>query len=122
LHDCDITATDRSAARRARQGVDPTLASAASVSAQEWGAPPRLVLRCRAGGFTHDQLDLDFGGGANRHVLQPGLTTMHVPTEQMWRAVADRLIAALEHMPVRAATEVEVELVVRESTGPAPQH
>lgn len=54
-----------------------------------------------------------------RHI-QPGLTTMHVPTEQMWHAVADRLIAALEHLPIRAATEVEVELVVRESTGPAP--
>jgi LacI family transcriptional regulator len=55
-----------------------------------------------------------------RHI-QPALTTIHVPTAQMWRTVADRLIAALEQLPVQAATEVEVELVVRESTGPAPR-
>ena len=48
------------------------------------------------------------------------LTTLHVPTQQMWHTVADRLIAALEQLPVQAATEVEVELVVRESTGPVP--
>jgi LacI family transcriptional regulator len=55
-----------------------------------------------------------------RHI-QPALTTLHVPTQQMWHTVADRLIAALEQLPVQAATEVEVELVVRESTGPAPR-
>jgi LacI family transcriptional regulator len=55
-----------------------------------------------------------------RHI-QPALTTLHVPTQQMWHAVADRLIAALEQRPVPAATEVEVELVVRESTGPVPR-
>ena len=55
-----------------------------------------------------------------RH-LQPALTTVHVPTEQMWNAAADRLIAALARLPVPAATEVEVELLVRESTGPAPR-
>ena len=54
-----------------------------------------------------------------RHV-SPALTTLHVPTQQLWHAVADRVIAALEQAPVPAATEVEVELVVRESTGPAP--
>ena len=55
-----------------------------------------------------------------RHV-QPALTTVHVPTEQMWYAAADRLIEALAQMPLRAATEVEVELVVRDSTGPPPR-
>lgn len=55
-----------------------------------------------------------------RHI-HPALTTLHVPTEQMWQSVADRLIAALAQLPVQAATEVEVELVVRESTGPAPR-
>jgi LacI family transcriptional regulator len=55
-----------------------------------------------------------------RHI-QPALTTLHVPTQRMWHAVADRLIAALELLPVPAATEVEVELVVRGSTGPARQ-
>jgi LacI family transcriptional regulator len=56
----------------------------------------------------------------SRHI-QPTLTTLHVPTQEMWQTVADRLIAAIEKRPVPASTEVEVELVVRESTGPAPR-
>lgn len=55
-----------------------------------------------------------------RHV-QPALTTLHVPTQLLWHTVADRVIGALEQTPVQAATEVEVELVVRESTGAAPR-
>jgi len=55
-----------------------------------------------------------------RHI-HPALTTLHVPTERMWATAADRLIAALGQQPVQAATEVEVELLVRESTGPAPR-
>ena len=56
----------------------------------------------------------------SRH-MRPGLTTLHVPSESMWATVADRLIAALEQKPVPLATEVDVELLVRESTGPAPR-
>ncbi len=55
-----------------------------------------------------------------RH-MQPALTTVHVPTEQMWHIVADRIIAALAKSPLREVTQVEVELVVRASTGPAPR-
>ncbi len=55
-----------------------------------------------------------------RHI-QPALTTLHVPTPLLWRTVAERVIAALAQAPVQVATEVEVELVVRESTGPAPR-
>jgi LacI family transcriptional regulator len=55
-----------------------------------------------------------------RHI-QPALTTLHVPTQQLWHTVADRLVAAIEQRPVAEATEVEVELVVRESTGPVPR-
>ena len=55
-----------------------------------------------------------------RHI-HPALTTVHVPTEKMWGAAADRLIEALDKRPVATATEVEVELVVRDSTGPAPR-
>ena len=36
----------------------------------------------------------------------------------MWRAAADRLIGALRGEPVPRSTEIEVSLVVRESTGP----
>ena len=55
-----------------------------------------------------------------RHI-QPALTTLHVPTQHLWQLVAERVIAALSQAPVPAATEVEVELVVRESSGPAPR-
>ncbi len=55
-----------------------------------------------------------------RHI-QPALTTLHVPTQLLWHTVADRVIAALEQAPVQVATEVDVELVVRESTGAVPK-
>lgn len=54
-----------------------------------------------------------------RHI-QPSLTTVHVPTQHMWETVAERIIARLERTPVPTSTEVEVELIVRESTGVAP--
>ena len=55
-----------------------------------------------------------------RHI-RPSLTTLHVPTPLLWHTVAERVIAALARTPVPAATEVAVELVVRESTGAAPK-
>ena len=55
-----------------------------------------------------------------RHLVPP-LTTLHVPTEAMWITAAERLIDALERRPVPAATEVQVELIVRGSTGPVRQ-
>jgi LacI family transcriptional regulator len=53
----------------------------------------------------------------SRHI-HPALTTLHVPTQEMWQAVADRLIASIGKLPLQTATEFQVELVVRESTGP----
>ena len=54
-----------------------------------------------------------------RHI-QPTLTTLQVPTEALWHLLVDRGVAALDQLPVPAATEREGERVVRESTGPAP--
>lgn len=54
-----------------------------------------------------------------RH-LQPALTTVRVPTEVMWSTAADRLIAAIRAEPVKRSTKIDVALVVRQSTGPAP--
>ncbi len=56
----------------------------------------------------------------SRHI-QPALTTLHVPTQEMWRTVADRLVSSIEKLPIQVATEVQVELIVRESTGPVPR-
>ena len=53
--------------------------------------------------------------------LQPALTTVRVPAEEMWRTAADRLIAALRGEAVQRATEIDVALVVRESTAAAPR-
>jgi DNA-binding LacI/PurR family transcriptional regulator len=38
----------------------------------------------------------------------------------MWHMVADRIIASLDQVPMPRVAEVEVELIVRSSTGPAP--
>ena len=55
------------------------------------------------------------------HHVQPALTTVRVPTLEMWRTAADRLIAALHGEAVPRATLIEVSLVVRQSTGPVPR-
>jgi LacI family transcriptional regulator len=52
-----------------------------------------------------------------RHV-RPGLTTMRVPTDEMWRRAADYLLNVLARRPAADRFEIEVTLVVRESTGP----
>ncbi|MDA8108998.1 MAG: LacI family DNA-binding transcriptional regulator [Betaproteobacteria bacterium] len=54
-----------------------------------------------------------------RH-LRPSLTTVHVPTEEMWQRAADYLLATIEGRTAKRHTRIEVTLVVRESTGPAP--
>ncbi|MEJ7687815.1 MAG: substrate-binding domain-containing protein [Variovorax sp.] len=54
-----------------------------------------------------------------RH-MQPALTTLRVPAEEMWRAAAERLLAALSGQACAMNTVINVELVVRASTGPAP--
>lgn len=54
----------------------------------------------------------------SRHFC-PSLTTMHVPTEQMWQRAADYLIGQIGKDPVEVGREIEVSLIVRESTGPA---
>lgn len=51
--------------------------------------------------------------------LQPALTTVRVPAEDLWRTAADRLLAALRGETTPRHTEIEVSLVVRGSTGPA---
>ena len=55
------------------------------------------------------------------HHVQPALTTVRVPTLEMWRTAADRLIAALHGEAFPRATVIEVSLVVRQSTGPVPR-
>lgn len=82
-----------------------------------------VLLECKAQGIEvpkqvsvvgFDDLDL------SRH-WQPGLTTIHVPTELMWERAANYLVDRLE-LRLRAPVQIEVpvELIVRASSGPPP--
>lgn len=52
---------------------------------------------------------------------RPALTTVHVPTERMWTLAAEVLLARMEGASgAPPQIEIEVELVVRESTAKAP--
>lgn len=53
--------------------------------------------------------------------LRPALTTVHVPAAEMWRCAADRVLAALAGQELPRATQIQVSLVVRESSGPPPK-
>lgn len=49
--------------------------------------------------------------------LKPSLSTIQIPTEEMWCRAADTLLARLEGLETPKAIEIDVSLVVRESTG-----
>ena len=52
--------------------------------------------------------------------LRPALTTVRVPAEEMWRCAADRILAALRGEELQRETQIELSLVLRESSGPPP--
>lgn len=54
-----------------------------------------------------------------RH-LKPSLSTIQIPTKEMWTRAADSLLSRLKGMSVPKAIEVDINLVVRESTAPPP--
>lgn len=56
----------------------------------------------------------------SRH-LRPSLTTMHLPTDEVWTRAGEYLVHTLASLPATMHYEVEASLVVRESTGPAPR-
>ncbi|MEJ8824556.1 LacI family DNA-binding transcriptional regulator [Variovorax humicola] len=53
----------------------------------------------------------------SRH-LRPSLTTMHVPTDEVWTRAGEYLVKTLAGRPTALHHEVDVSLVVRESTSP----
>jgi LacI family transcriptional regulator len=53
--------------------------------------------------------------------LPPGLTTMALPAREVGQLAADHLVDRLAGQTVPHATEVEVRLILRGSTGPAPE-
>lgn len=54
----------------------------------------------------------------SRH-LRPSLTTMHFPSDEVWTRAGQYIVHTLDGMPTTQHHEVDVSLVVRESTGPA---
>ena len=57
----------------------------------------------------------------SRH-LRPSLTTMHLPTDEVWSRAGEYLVKTLAGKPAALHHEVDVALVVRESTGkPNPE-
>ena len=52
--------------------------------------------------------------------LPPGLTTVALPAREVGQLAADYLMNRLAGQTVPHATEVEVRLILRGSTGPAP--
>ena len=109
----------REATRRLLQGGAPTAPTAllCGNDVLAFGA----LLECAAAGVAvpealsvigFDDLDL-------ARQWRPSLTTMHVPTEQMWTLAAEYLLDRLDgRVDAPVQQEVQVELVVRESTAP----
>ncbi len=50
--------------------------------------------------------------------LDPALTTMHIPSEEMGRCAAEYLLSRLSYAPVASKMEFEARLIVRGTTGP----
>lgn len=56
----------------------------------------------------------------SRH-LRPSLTTMHLPTDEVWTRAGEYLVRTLAGEAAPLHHEVDATLVVRESTGKAPR-
>ena len=53
--------------------------------------------------------------------LSPALTTMHVPSESMGRLAAEHLLHRIDGQPAPGAIRLDVDLIIRASTGPPPR-
>ncbi len=53
--------------------------------------------------------------------LTPALTTMHVPSDAMGRLAAEYLLHRIDGQPAPDATRLDVDLIIRGSTGPPPR-
>lgn len=80
------------------------------------------LIECQARGLAVPQ-QISIVGFDNQELVShitPGLTTINVPTSELGRKAAAAIIDMLEGEMPEAPIEVPVELVVRGSTGPAP--
>lgn len=80
------------------------------------------MLACRAAGVRIPQ-DMSITGVDNTDLgatQTPPLTSIRTPVVEIGQAVAEQLAARLEGRPFERCRELGFELVLRESTGPAP--
>ncbi|MBU1358812.1 MAG: LacI family DNA-binding transcriptional regulator [Gammaproteobacteria bacterium] len=80
------------------------------------------ILECHAQGVRIPQ-DISITGFDDLEMaahFQPALTTMRSPAAQMGRRAADMLLAVNEGRPMPASTRLDLELILRRTTGPAP--
>ncbi len=52
--------------------------------------------------------------------LVPALTTVHIPSAEMGRLAADHLLAQINQEDTSLSTEVDIELMIRDTTAPPP--
>ncbi len=117
IHECEYSVSaSRQIMKRLMAAKDRPTAVVCGNDVLAYGA----MLECQATGINvpstvsvtgFDDLPL------SKHI-QPPLTTMQVPSEEMGRAAADYLLACLNDETVPKHTELEVNLVVRGSTAP----
>jgi LacI family transcriptional regulator len=109
----------REAVRRVLQGTAPT-ALICGNDVLAFGA----LLECAAAGVDvpRSMSVIGFDDLELARQWRPSLTTMHVPTEQMWTLAAEYLLGRLDgSVGEPLQRELEVELVVRESSARPPR-
>jgi LacI family transcriptional regulator len=81
-----------------------------------------VLAEARAMGFVvpRDLSVTGFGDSDYAEFLDPPLTTMHVPAEEIGRRAAAYLLSRINGEPTEQSGTVEVELVIRATTAPPP--
>jgi LacI family transcriptional regulator len=117
LSECpyDIAAS-RQAMKRLLDSAEPPTAVICGNDVLAYGA----LLECQASGHTvpDDVSITGFDDLPMSHHIQPPLTTMHVPSEEMGQKAADYLLACLNGESLPEHTELEVNLIIRSTTAP----
>ena len=110
---------------RAREGFRELMRQAPGVTALICGNDVLAfgaLLEARAAGIEVPR-DLSVVGFDNLEwasEISPRLTTVQVPTYDMGTATADQLIGRLAGQPVAHHVKIELNFILRDSTGPAP--
>ncbi len=109
-------ATSRQVTKKFMTMTEPPTAIVCGNDVLAYGA----LLECQAGGHKVP-IEISIVGFDDLPLsshMQPPLTTMHVPSEEMGQKAADYLLACLNGEAVPEHTEIEVNLILRGTTAP----